>query len=109
MLPTFINFLSLILSASAFWGVVIHDLRLDRAAMAALATPSSVVEYDTPARPLTFESHPHTERSAFGQAMSVYQRAATPGIQPRSERKHLMQKYAPKGHHAFDNYNLPLV
>lgn len=110
MFPLFANFLSLILSASAFWGVVVHDLRLDRAAMAALATPSSFVEYGGPNKAFTFDSHTHIERSVFGQAVKVYQQAATPGINPRTtDRKHLMQKLVPKGHHAFDNYNLPIV
>lgn len=111
MLASFLSSLSLIISLSTLSGVILHDTRLDKAAAAALTTPTAFAQYEITGKQLSFsDAHTHVERSSFGQAMQVYHQAATPGMQPRSdERKHLLQKYTPKGHHAFDNYHLPIV
>lgn len=108
MLPVFINITSVIASLMTVSGVFLHDTRLDKAAVIA-ATPVQT-NYISPAKVmLQGDAHTHVERSSFSQAMRVYQ-TSTPGVQPRSdERRYVMQRNVPKGHHAFDNYNLPLV
>jgi hypothetical protein len=107
MTPSLISILTFLLSIGTASGIFIHDTKLDKATATFLTAP--VAQYDTSGKAIVSnDTHPHTERTSFSQAMRAYQ-TSTPGMQPRSdERKHLLQKYAPKGHHAFDNYNLPL-
>lgn len=110
MYTQLISTISLFLSILTVSGVVLHDTRVDKAATL-LATPASLAQYDTSPNKvhLSGDAHTHVERSSFSQAMRVYQ-TTTPGTPMRNdERKHLMQRHAPKGHHAFDNYNLPVV
>jgi len=107
MISSLLSFFSIIMSFGALSGIILHDSRLDKAAALAIA-PVSMTQYES-SKPLSLsEAHTHVERSAFSQAVNTYQ--TVPAMQPRSDtRRHLMQRYAPKGHHAFDNYNLPLV
>lgn len=108
MIPSLFSLLSIIISLGTLSGIVFHDTRLDKVATIALATPVAFAQYE-PIKPLLLnDAHTHVERTAYSQVMHVYQ-SSTPGIQPRHERKHLLQKHVPKGHHAFDNYNLPVV
>lgn len=108
MLSSFISTTSVIASLLTLSGVFLHDTRLDKATVL-LATPVQAQYTSPPKAMLQGDAHTHVERSSFSQAMHIYQ-TSTPGVQPRSdERRHLMQRNVPKGHHAFDNYNLPLV
>jgi hypothetical protein len=112
MYSPLLSILSFLISLSTASGIMLHDTRIDKATAAAVAAPLSLAQYDTGTNKgiqLGNDAHTHIERSAFSQAMRVYQ-TSTPGVQPRSDdRKHMMQKHIPKGHHAFDNYNLPIV
>ncbi len=112
MYTQLISTLSLIVSLFTVSGIMLHDTRVDKATSIAVATPVSVGQFDANTnKSIHFgsDAHTHVERSSFSQAMRAYQ-TATPGVQPRTEeRKHLMQRHVPKGHHAFDNYNLPIV
>jgi menaquinone-dependent protoporphyrinogen IX oxidase len=108
MIPSLFTILSVIISLSTASSVILHDTRLDKIATVAVATPIMYAHYETGFKPFLNDAHTHVERSAFSQVLHAYQSAA-PGIQPRHERKHLLQKHVPKGHHAFDNYNLPIV
>lgn len=108
MFSSLISTTSVITSLLTLSGVFLHDTRLDKATVIA-ATPVQA-QYATAPKPmLQSDAHTHVERNSFSQAMRVYQ-TSTPGIQPRNdERKHLMQRNVPKGHHPFDNYNLPIA
>lgn len=108
MFPLFTSTTSVIISLLTLGGVFLHDTRLDKAAV--LATVPVQAQYVSPSKAvLQGDAHTHVERSSFSQAMRSYQ-TSTPGVQPRNdERRHLVQRNVPKGHHAFDNYNLPLV
>lgn len=107
MLSSLLSLLSVIVSLGTVSGVVLHDTRLDKAATVALATPVMPAQYEV-AKPFASDVHTHVERSTLSRVVHVYQ-SVTPGIQPRHERRHLLQKHVPRGHHAFDNYNLPLI
>ncbi len=106
MLSTFLNPLAIILSLSTASGVLIHDMHIDSAA-STMAMP--VASYDTKTASLDASSHTHVERSSFSQLTGGLSRHFE--MQPRAvnERKHLLQKHVVRGHHAFDNYYLPLV
>lgn len=112
MFTSFLNPLAIILSLSTATGVMVHDMRLDKAATTALALPVSLTTYDGPGKlgNLGVDQHTHVERQAFLQSVSVFQ-GKNPSVPPRviEDKKHLLQKRIVRGHHAFDNYSLPLV
>lgn len=111
MFNSIINPLAILISLSTASGILVHDTKIDKAAAAALTVPAMVASYDAPSKLASFngEAHTHVERASVAQAMSTLN-AHTPGLQPRADdKKHLMQKHVARGHHAFDNYNLPVV
>jgi hypothetical protein len=94
------------LSMSTAAGMVVHDLQIDKAAVVALASPAAYSNFEAANKLVNFgELHTHVERMVFSST------SHEPMIGPRSNesKKHLLQKYAARGHHAFDNYNLPIV
>lgn len=98
------------MSLSTTTGILLHDTRIDKMTATALSMPSMVTYADVDKVAFKADLHPHVERTSFSQVVHDAH-SHNPTIQPRenNNRKHLMQKYAPKGHHAFDNYNLPIV
>jgi hypothetical protein len=111
MLSTLFNSAIILLSLSTATGVLLHDTHIDKAAAVGLSTPA-IMAYDanTKMASLGNDLHPHHERSAMEQSIRNFT-TQNPRVQPRvlEDKKHLMQKYTMRGHHAFDNYNLPLV
>jgi hypothetical protein len=108
MIPSLLSILSIIVTLGTASSVMLHDTRLDKVTAMALATPIAYANYENVKSLSSSEAHTHVERGTFSQVMNVYHTTA-PGIQPRHERKHLLQKHVVRGHHAFDNYNLPIV
>jgi hypothetical protein len=112
MFTSFINPTAILISLCTASGVLLHDMRIDKAMTTALAAPSNQAVYETGSKLVNFTTdlHTHTERSSFSQAVHDLN-TQTPRVQPRNmeDRKHLLPKYAARGHHAFDNYNLPIV
>lgn len=100
-----------IMSLSTATGVLVHDTRIDKATVSALALPSVMASVDAASKlsALSGDAHTHVERGSLAQAVHDL-KAQNPRIQPRSdEKRHFLQKHVARGHHAFDNYNLPLV
>jgi len=112
MFSNLINPLAILVSLSTASGVLVHDTHIDTAAVTALSLPAIMASYDNTAKVAGFggEAHTHVERSSFSQTVHAFN-SHTPGLQPRAheDKKHLMQKHVGRGHHAFDNYNLPLA
>jgi hypothetical protein len=106
MFSNLISPLAILISLATTSGILVHDTHIDQAA-AAVAMPSMLASYDTTGK-LGGESHTHVERTSLAQTVNTLHSRA-PGVQPREDRKHLMQKHVSRGHHAFDNYNLPIV
>jgi hypothetical protein len=106
MIPTLFNSLITLLSLSTAAGVLVHDMHLD-AATAALAAPAITNNNDQAKTPFSTDPHTHPERHSFSRLFGQH----APSIQPRvgEDKKHLLQKNATKGHHPFDNYNLPMI
>lgn len=99
------------MSLSTSFGIVLHDTRIDKATVSALALPSIMASVDTANKlaALGGDAHTHVERGSLAQAVHDL-KAQNPRIQPRNEtKKHALPKYVARGHHAFDNYNLPVV
>lgn len=105
-----INSFLALLSLVTATGVFLHDTRVDKAA--ALAVLPVVGSLDTsPKIPHVApnELHTHIERGNIARAASILHSSA-PGITPRAkeDKKHLLQQYVARGHHAFDSYHLPI-
>jgi hypothetical protein len=110
MISNIVNSLALLLSLVTAGSVFVHDTRIDKAAMAATSLPlPTAYEESSASRLLSGEAHTHVERVTVSQAVRDFS-SGSPRIQPRNDdKKHLMQSRVARGHHAFDNYNLPIV
>lgn len=107
MITTLFNSLIALLSLSTAVGVLVHDMHLDTAT-AALTTPAITNNNNDQSKTtLSTDPHTHPERHSFSRLFGQH----APSIQPRAgeDKRHLLQKHASKGHHPFDNYNLPLL
>ena len=112
MFPFLINPITTIfVSISTATGVFVHDTHIDKAAATALTAPAVMAyEANTKQMSLIPDLHTHSERGSLSQAVHDL-KTQNPRIQPRAteDKKHLLQKRVAKGHHAFDNYSLPIV
>jgi len=97
-------------------GVFMHDGRVDRAVMTRLHRPftSSVATDELAVRYKAFvetDAHTHPDHNAARSSLLNSFMYQSPSVPPRNQeqKKHLMQECQPRGHHAFDNYNLPIV
>lgn len=111
MFAFLINPILAIMSLSTAAGVLLHDTRIDKAAVTALALPTAVISLDGSNKlaGISGDLHTHTERTSLSQAVHDL-KGQTQRTLPRNEdKKHALPKFVTKGHHAFDNYNLPLV
>ena len=111
MQSSLINSFIVMISLATASGVFLHDTRIDKAASVAIM-PLDQLGVETGAK-LVHTSpndlHTHVERTQLGHSSPLLHSLA-PSIAPRNEdKKHLAQKVVPKGHHPFDNYNLPII
>ena len=104
------------LALLAAFGVFMHDGRVDRAAATAINKPIQIKFEDIAIgeRVRTFmdgDAHTHPDHNAARASLLNSFQYQSPSIPPRNQeqKKHLMQECQPRGHHAFDNYNLPIV
>lgn len=108
----FIRLTLVVLSASTAIGVLVHDTHMDKAAAIAFTFPLAAIGFDGAsgkASDLSGTSHTHIERASLSQLVQDL-KGANPRITPRdTDRKYMLPKYVTRGHHAFDNYNLPIV
>lgn len=102
---------AIVVSIITALGIVVHDMKIDKFTLTALALPVVVATFETGSRMALFanDAHTHVERTSFAEATADL-RATSPRIQPRSDdKKHLMQRYAARGDRFFDSYNVPLA
>ena len=101
-----LNPLSIFVSLLTMTGVAVHDTNVDKAITTAYQKYSIVTsDVKAPGN----DPHTHSERGSLSQAIRDL-KATNPRVQPRNEdKKHLLPKHVARGHHAFDNYNLPIV
>lgn len=107
----FLNPLPVLISLSTLLGVLVHDTKIDQLTTTLLATPALVASYEGVSHALKMsDPHTHTERISLSEAVRNMANGS-PRLQPRlsEEKRHLLQKNVMKGHHAFDNYYLPVV
>lgn len=110
MISNFINIAAVAISLVTASGIFLHDTRIDRAATTAITVPTEVIAEATSTDKLNWDAHTHVERLTFSQTVRDLQSSSNPRVQPRTDdKKHLLQNRVMRGHHPFDNYNLPLV
>lgn len=96
--------ISIFVSLAALAGVAVHDTKIDRLATTFAGIPAVMTHAENTPK-ISNDSHTHVERVSLNEM-----RSSSPRLAPRSDlKKHLMQRNVPKGHHAFDNYSLPIV
>lgn len=111
MFNSILNPIAIFISLTTASGILVHDTKIDKAAAVAFAAPAVIASFDAPSKSASFSSdaHTHVERASVSQTINTLN-GHTPSVQPRADdKKHLMQKHVGRGHHAFDNYNLPVV
>lgn len=112
MQTTLLNSFIALTSLATATGILLHDTGIDKAASVA-ALPTAALHAEAGAKlvqPSPNDLHTHVERTNVGQATN-FLHSNTPGLAPRAseDKRHLMQRHVGRGHHAFDNYNLPLI
>lgn len=103
--------LSILVSFSTLFGVIIHDTKVDQFTTTLLATPAVMSSYEGVAGVIKgADPHTHVERLTLSQYVRGMS-SDNPRIQPRlsDEKKYALQRNVMKGHHAFDNYYLPVI
>jgi len=111
MFSNLLNSFAILVSLSTASSVLLHDMRLDKAAAAALSMPVVSATYESNNKLVSFggDLHTHIEQSSLSQTVRDL-KTSDPSTQPRTDiKKYLMQKRIMRGHHAFDSYNLPIV
>lgn len=105
MIASLINLLVVMLSLGTAVGVLVHDMHIDKVAATAISSP--VGNDPGKVTNLSPDLHTHAER----HSLSNFLGSRVPGVQPRfgEDKKHLLQKHTARGHHPFDNYNLPII
>lgn len=114
MFSTFSNYLAILISLSTMTGVLVHDMYIDKATVAALVLPTTTASYETNNKLGSFtpDLHTHIERGSVSRTLTLNDlKTQTPRIYLRTteDKKHLSQKHISRGYHAFDNYHLPIV
>lgn len=110
MLPAILNPIAIAISLSTATGIFVHDTKIDKA-VTTLSLPPAIASTTAASAKVMLDGMPHThsERTSFAQAVHDL-KTQNPRIQPRGDnKKHALPKRVAKGHHAFDNYNLPVV
>ncbi|MBC7869019.1 hypothetical protein H7X69_02485 [Candidatus Saccharibacteria bacterium] len=94
MFPLLINPLSLLLTLSTAFGVLVHDTQLDTAAKTALTVPIAIVAYGGTDMVMKMnDQHIHNERVSLSQSLGQLK-----GEQPRTQtrggddKKYFVQK-----------------
>ena len=117
ILKTFANLFMTAVSLMTALGVFMHDGRVDKATLTAARyynEPVVIAVNEVGARFRDFiatDAHTHPDRNAARANLFSSFAYQSPSIPPRESqhRKHLMQNIEPRGRHAFDNVNLPVL
>lgn len=71
-------------------GVLVHDLRIDKAASVALALPAVLATYGAAHFVGSGSEHVHVERVAFSNQSSIFH-SSLPKVTPRDNDRHYVQ------------------
>lgn len=94
-------------------GIALHDTKIDSLTKIALAVPIFVVSYESAnmlaLAGLAGDAHTHVESVSVARTASKAT-SWTPNLGSRKnqDKKYRLNNRVQKGHHPFDNYNMPL-
>jgi len=116
-LKSFANLFMTSISLVTAFGVFLHDGRVDKATLTAVRYYDKPVMISPSAMGARFrdfvatDAHTHPDHNAAKRSLMSSFSYQSPSIPPRESRhrKHLMQLIEPRGRHAFDNVNLPIL
>ncbi len=103
------------ISLMTAFGVFMHDGRVDRAAMTAMHSPFQATYSGSELlyRMKSFvetDAHTHPDHNAARSSLLNSFAYQSPSVPPRNQdQKRLHQQMLARGHHAFDNANLPII
>lgn len=84
-----INLLPIVFIAAVVTGVLVHDMRIDKATSVALALPAVLATYGA-AHFVGGGEHIHVERVAFSNQSNVFH-SSLPKVTPRDNDRHYVQ------------------
>lgn len=101
---------TILLTLSTSFGVLVHDLKIDQFTTSLFAAPAIVANYEGVVGALKLgDPHTHSERASISELGRTLNRQ-NPRVQPRNDnKKYRLENRVVRGHHPFDNYNLPVV
>jgi len=111
MTYNYTKFNSIAVALLVFFGVALHDTKLDTMTKMAIALPAAIAVYEGAGLlHLNGEAHTHVEKVSLKDTAKKYT-GTTPKLQNRDEKnqKSRSEKHAPKGYNTFDNYNMPIL
>lgn len=97
---------TVIISIMTLMGIVLHDTKLDKLARTFIGVPSIAAATEGLSHSVKTDDHTHVERFSFREMKSQDQ----PKRMPRylEQKKHMMQRGAPKGSQFFDGTCVPI-
>ncbi len=107
------NLLPTAITLMIVFGIALHDTKLDNITKMALAIPIFVVTYESAnilaLAGLGGDAHTHVERVSVERTASKAT-SWTPSLGSRKDQdmKYRLNNSVQRGHHPFDNYNLPV-
>jgi len=90
MFPLFINPTTLIFTLATTFGVLVHDMQIDKATTVALAAPAAFISYAAIDSVTKSNDHIHVERASIPRHLNTL-RSATPRVQPRDDDRRYIQ------------------
>lgn len=114
-MQTLIHSFTIFISLFTATGVFVHDSRIDRSVSTTNGTVKTVsakrVPIKNPGADAGPDPHTHPSHASAGLKGFAHKTNPNPSYPPREQKmkKYLQQNIEPRGRHAFDNYNLPIV
>lgn len=107
-----INRLSITIAVMTFFGIALHDTKIDKFTAMAIAVPVVMAAYESAhlLHALGGESHTHVDRISVEKTAS--KNTSMPpqlGARRFKDKKCHLDTNELKGHHPFDNYSLPIT
>lgn len=107
---TIIQSIAIIISLLTATGVFVHEAHVDRVTAATANARKAAKNPKAPQTDIKLGAEPHTHPDHGAKTLRGFS-YKNPTALPREQKmkKYLLQNVEPRGRHAFDNYNLPIV
>lgn len=105
------KFTSVFVALIVFVSIALHDTKIDAMTRIAYILPAAIVSFEVAQLAyLSHDMHTHVDKVSIKNTVKKFT-GGSPKLHTRDEKdeKSKGQKSAPKGHHPFDNYHLPIL